>query len=473
MSFTRTKGVAWHKRTGEVIEGRGVVPKTLSLRVPCRDRCSFCMREVFEGKDDKSNTFLTDLEAIVAPRCTTTIDRQLMLLLMVPVYVDGVEEVDQLLVISASHLKSPTFSGEFIHLSSNALAESAPPPVPFVARHEQHAEFNGTVIPKILTETELARGLVGYDRCAEMQWVLARYEVQRPGLYLVEELKPVDIGVVRRENQLQKELASARKLLKESLSTGDSGRRRKSEPTRRDAHAPGRGRAGARGGGRGRGRGGRGRGGLAGGDSAPGDFVDPTLQGRRTRVYGRSNPTADVDVIQSTSESDSSAGIHSELDVLAHARAEQSRADRRAARTARAQAESQTRAKRRRGPQSKAPERRGIKWGPFLLSRVMDRRGAADVQIGWGATCYLHHNRCDKRACRARLDYGTGIRRRKLDDAETYHRIRAWCCCAAGIVPNATEADDHMRIDRIGRVIETPARNSVVANVGFNRRSSS
>ncbi len=149
--------------------------------------------------------------------------------------------------------------------------------MPFVARHEQHAEFNGTVIPKILTETELARGLVGYDRCAEMQWVLARYEVQRPGLYLVEELKPVDIGVVRRENQLQKELASARKLLKESLSTGDSGRRRKSEPTRHDAHAPGRGRAGARGGGRGRGRGGRGRGGLAGGDSAPGDFVDPTL----------------------------------------------------------------------------------------------------------------------------------------------------------------------------------------------------
>ena len=61
MSFTVAKGLHWHKNHGEMIEGKGVLPKNLPLRIPCLMKSTKCLAPVAENHSEKVGPFFFDL----------------------------------------------------------------------------------------------------------------------------------------------------------------------------------------------------------------------------------------------------------------------------------------------------------------------------------------------------------------------------------------------------------------------------
>ena len=78
MSFTVAKGLHWHKNHGEMIEGKGVLPKNLPLRIPCLMKSTKCLAPVAERHSEKVGTFLSRFEFVVAPKCSSTLSKQLL-----------------------------------------------------------------------------------------------------------------------------------------------------------------------------------------------------------------------------------------------------------------------------------------------------------------------------------------------------------------------------------------------------------
>ena len=71
-------------------------------------------------------------------------------------------------------------------------------------------------------------------------------------------------------------------------------------------------------------------------------------------------------------------------------------------------------------------QKRGVRWGPFLLSPIVPQGG----QTGWGAICGLHHNRGDGSGSRCKkesFEHGPVEPQRLHITIETVASSRAQC----------------------------------------------
>ena len=63
-------------------------------------------------------------------------------------------------------------------------------------------------------------------------------------------------------------------------------------------------------------------------------------------------------------------------------------------------------------------QKRGVRWGPFLLSPIVPQGG----QTGWGAICGLHHNRGDGSGSRCKKALSMG----RLSHSACILRLKRW-----------------------------------------------